>query len=231
MTNGNRKRVVIFGAGGTGQRVYNSIKNEVDDSQKWGGHYNNIEIKSPEALFDADTYDVIEMGTLMGLREIQQQLMDNNIPLERLEKTFAETSVNARIFFIKRLSERLQKENIRGSVAEAGVFRGEFAKEINKYFSDSKCYLFDTFTGFDERDFKYETKDSMIEDVNHFTKTSESIVMEKMPHKKMVELRKGYFAESLDGLEDEFVFVNLDMEFYKTNFEGLMYLFCIIVFE
>ena len=44
MTNGNRKRVVIFGAGGTGQRVYNSIKNEVyvvffvdNDSQKWGG--------------------------------------------------------------------------------------------------------------------------------------------------------------------------------------------------
>ena len=232
MTNGNRKRVVIFGAGGTGQRVYNSIKNEVDvvffvdnDSQKWGGHYNNIEIKSPEALFDADTYDVIEMGTLMGLREIQQQLMDNNIPLERLGKTFAETSVNARIFFIKRLSERLQKENIRGSVAEAGVFRGEFAKEINKYFSDSKCYLFDTFTGFDERDFKYETKDSMIEDVNHFTKTSESIVMEKMPHKKMVELRKGYFPESLDGLEDEFVFVNLDMDLYKPTLEGLRYFF------
>lgn len=127
MTSGNRKRVVIFGAGGTGQRVYNSIKNEVDvvyfvdnDSQKWGSHYNNIEIKSPEALFDADTYDVIEMGTLMGLKEIQQQLMDNNIPLARLEKTFAETSVNARIFFIKRLSERLQKENIRGGSSRGG---------------------------------------------------------------------------------------------------------------
>lgn len=39
------KRVVIFGAGGTGQRVYNSIKNEMNvqffvdnDSSKWGGY-------------------------------------------------------------------------------------------------------------------------------------------------------------------------------------------------
>ncbi len=232
MANEAKKRVVIFGAGGTGQRVYNSIKSEAEvvffvdnDSKKWGGTYDNVEIKSPKALFEDDSYDVIEMGTLMGLREIQEQLIENHIPLDKLEKTFAETSVNARIFFIKRLSERFKKEKVYGAVAEAGVFRGEFAKEINRYFPDSKCYLFDTFSGFDERDFKYEEKDSMTEDVNHFTKTSESIVMEKMPHKEMVELKKGYFPESLNGLEDEFIFVNLDMDLYKPTLEGLRYFF------
>lgn len=227
-----KKRVVIFGAGGTGQRVYNSIKKEAEvvffvdnDSKKWGGTYDNVEIKSPKALLEDDSYDVIEMGTLMGLREIQEQLIDNNIPILKLEKTFAETSVNARVFFLKRLSERFKKEKVYGAVAEAGVFRGEFAKEINRYFPNSKCYLFDTFSGFDERDYKYEEKDSMTEDVNHFTQTSESIVMEKMPHKEMVELKKGYFPESLNGLEDEFIFVNLDMDLYKPTLEGLRYFF------
>lgn len=232
MNNQKKKRVVFFGAGGTGKRVYNSIKNEADvvffvdnDSEKWGGAYDNVEIKPPESLFESASYDYIEMGTLMGLREIQEQLIKNHIPIERLEKTFAETSVNARIFFIKRLSEQLKKKSINGSVAEAGVFRGEFAKEINKYFPESKCYLFDTFTGFDERDFKYEVKESMTEDVNHFTKTSEKIVFEKMPNKELIEIRKGYFPESLKGIEDEFIFVNLDMDLYKPTLEGLRYFF------
>lgn len=199
MNNQKKKRVVIFGAGGTGKRVYNSIKNEADvvffvdnDSEKWGGAYDNVEIKPPESLFESASYDYIEMGTLMGLREIQEQL---------------------------------KKKSINGSVTEAGVFRGEFAKEINKYFPESKCYLFDTFTGFDERDFKYEVKESMTEDVNHFTKTSENIVFEKMPNKELVEIRKGYFPESLKGIEDEFIFVNLDMDLYKPTLEGLRYFF------
>lgn len=232
MSGQGKKRAVIFGAGGTGQRVYNSIKKEMDviffvdnDSQKWGGGYDGIEIKSPQSLFDGTQYDVIEMGTLMGLREIQDQLLANNIPLEKLEKTFVETSVNARIFFIKRLSERLSNDGIMGSVAEAGVFRGEFAKEINKYFPKSRCYLFDTFSGFDKRDFEYEEKDSMTEDVNHFTKTSEDIVIAKMPNKEMVEIRKGYFPETVGTLEDEFIFVNLDMDLYKPTLDGLRYFF------
>ncbi|MBR5407083.1 MAG: class I SAM-dependent methyltransferase [Lachnospiraceae bacterium] len=227
-----KKRVVIFGAGGTGQRVYNSIKNEMDvvffvdnDEKKWGSDYDGVEIRSPKELFNDSQYDVIEMGTLMGLNEIQEQLMREGISLSKLDKAYAETSVNARIFFLKRLSERFAKNGITGAVAEAGVFRGEFAKEINKYFPDSRCYLFDTFEGFDERDFSYEEKDSMIVDVNHFTMTSEESVYEKMPNKDKVVIKKGYFPESLGDLEDEFIFVNLDMDLYKPTLEGLKYFY------
>lgn len=226
------KRVIIFGAGGTGQRVYNSIKNEMDvqffvdnDSSKWGGCYDGIEIKSPDELRNESLYDVIEMGTLMGLQEIQDQLVQNNIPLNKLEKTFAETSVNARIFFLKRMAERLHKENIYGAVAEAGVFRGEFAKEINKYFPNSKCYLFDTFSGFDERDYEFERKKSMTDDINHFRATSEELVYNKMPNKDVVEIRKGYFPETTLGIDEYFVFVNLDMDLYKPTIEGLRFFY------
>lgn len=60
-------------------------------------------------------------------------------------------------------------------MAEAGVFRGEFANEINRYFPDRECYLFDTFDGFDTRDFKYETMNSMTTNVEHLKEIFPSI--------------------------------------------------------
>ena len=41
-----------------------------------------------------------------------------------------------------------------GAVAELGVYRGEFARLINRAFPRRKLYLFDTFEGFDESDLK-----------------------------------------------------------------------------
>jgi O-methyltransferase len=46
--------------------------------------------------------------------------------------------------------------NIKGNVAELGVFRGDFAKFINMSFPDRKLYLFDTFEGFDKKDIEVE---------------------------------------------------------------------------
>ena len=190
-----------------------------------GGYYDNIEIKPPTALFDDSQYNLIQMGTLMGLKEIQEQLIQNNISLIKLEKTYVEISVSARIFFLKRLTERFEKEGLKGSVAEAGVFRGEFAKEINRYFPKSKLYLFECFSGFDERDYQFETKDSLIQDVNHFAETTEEIVLNKMMYKENVEIKKGFFPESINGLEDDFIFVSLDMDLYKPTLEGLRYFY------
>lgn len=52
--------------------------------------------------------------------------------------------------------------NIKGNVAEAGVFQGDFSSVINSVFHPRKLYLFDTFEGFDE-------KDVYIEKVKHFS--------------------------------------------------------------
>ena len=43
-----------------------------------------------------------------------------------------------------------------GSVAECGVYKGEFASVINRCFYDRKLYLFDIFEGFDLRDVETE---------------------------------------------------------------------------
>lgn len=42
--------------------------------------------------------------------------------------------------------------SIEGSVAEAGVYQGNFSAVINKCFPTRKLYLFDTFEGFDSKE-------------------------------------------------------------------------------
>lgn len=226
------KSVVIFGVGGTGQRVYNMIKDDVNvlcfvdnDNNKWGGEYDNKIILNPDKLVDME-YDYIVMGTLMGLEEVQKQLEAYGISDVKLDKSYVEISVKSRIMFLKRFAERAYKEDIQGAVAEAGVFRGEFAKWINKYFPDRNCYLFDTFEGFDERDFKFEEHESMITNVDHLKNTSEVLVLEKMPYKDKCIIKKGYFPESIGHIyDDKFAFVNLDMDLYQPTLEGLRYFY------
>lgn len=38
-------------------------------------------------------------------------------------------------------------------------------------------------------------------------------------------IRKGYFPETAEGIEENFVFVNLDMDLYKPTYEGLVYFY------
>lgn len=227
------KKVVVFGAGGTGQRVarlaamqYEVIAFTDNDKTKWGGALDNIRILSPkEALFDLQ-YDYVLIGSLMGLDELKEQLCEMQIPEFKVKTDYAEFSVNSRICFLKRFAEIAVRENIGGSVGEAGVFRGEFAKEINKYFSDRKCYLFDTFDGFAEDDIAFEQKDSMVT-ANYMKGLSEQLVYEKMPHKEKVHIYKGYFPETAirANIEDSFCFVNLDMDLYKPTYEGIKYFY------
>jgi O-methyltransferase len=47
-------------------------------------------------------------------------------------------------------------EDSEGCVAELGVYRGDFAQYINTLFPNRKFYLFDTFEGFDKKNFDKE---------------------------------------------------------------------------
>ena len=182
-----------------------------------------ILIKSPESLIDCDV-DEIVLGTLMGLDEVQEQLKELKLHHIPLNKEYVTISVMSRRLFLKRLAETYKKKNLQGAVAEAGVFRGEFAKIINETFPDSTCYLFDTFEGFAEEDYAYETEESMI-DAEHLRMTSEELVYNKMPYKDKVIIKKGYFPATAEGITDNFIFVNLDMDLYHPILEGLRFFF------
>ena len=44
-----------------------------------------------------------------------------------------------------------------------------------------------------------------------------------MPHPENITLKPGFFPDSLEGLEERFCLVSLDVDFYQTTLEGLRY--------
>lgn len=125
------------------------------------------------------------------------------------------------------LALEIHRKNIVGSVAELGVFRGAFSAIMNRLFYNSKHYLFDTFEGFSEIDIQYELKNKYTTDeaLTRFKNTSIDLVLSKMKYPENCIIKKGYFPDSLNGLEDKFSFVSLDCDLYKPILEGLEYFY------
>lgn len=165
----------------------------------------------------------------MGLEEVPLQMKELGIPAWKLDKTYVEISVKSRILFLQRFAEVARKKSIIGSVAEGGVYRGEFAKYINRYFPDRNCYLFDTFEGFTDYDIEKEHGSSMLAGTdtaaNHLKNVNIEEVLAKMPNRDKIILRVGRFPETAQGIDDVFAFVNLDMNLYEPTIEGLRFFY------
>lgn len=116
-------------------------------------------------------------------------------------------------------------KDIPGAAAEVGVYRGAFARCINQLMPDRKLYLFDSFDGFEESEAKREQAAGTCTDsfIQAHRNTSADRVLAWMPHKERVELRVGYFPDSLSGLEERFCLVSLDVDFEETTYAALQY--------
>lgn len=123
--------------------------------------------------------------------------------------------------------KEIRKRKVRGSVAEVGVFRGEFAQYINAAFPDKKCYLFDTFEGFQINEALQEMKSGHCTEafVQAYKQTDVGIVLQKMKYLETIIIKQGFFPESLNGLEDMFAFVSIDVDFEDSIYEGLKYFY------
>lgn len=108
-------------------------------------------------------------------------------------------------------------ENVPGAAAELGVYRGQFARCINRLLPDRTVYLFDSFQGFDAAAEAGEAMQAAHE------KTSMEQVLAVMPYPERVVLKPGFFPESLNGLEEIFCFVSLDVDFEAATLAGLRY--------
>lgn len=106
---------------------------------------------------------------------------------------------------------------IPGAAAELGVYRGFFARCINQLLPDRQLYLFDSFEGFAE-----EVNASESFQAAHCN-TAIDRVLAVMPHPEMVTVKPGFFPASLEGLEERFCLVSLDVDFYQTTLDGLRY--------
>ena len=127
-----------------------------------------------------------------------------------------------RLVFLITALEELKRLNISGSLAEVGVFRGNSAKIIHSLCSERDLYLFDTFTGFDERDCEPETVN-----VGGFSNTSIEMVQEFVGTRKNIHYLQGYFPETTSQLARDirFALVHLDADLYQPTKSGFEYFY------
>lgn len=130
-----------------------------------------------------------------------------------------------RLSTLELISFEIKKRELKGSVAEVGVYKGKFARYINQFFPDRKLYLFDTFEGFDQRDAAKEILKSYSSAIQDFSDTSVSSVLKQMPFPDRCVPVKGFFPESAKGIDDDFVLVSLDADLYDPIYAGLNFFF------
>jgi hypothetical protein len=223
-------RVVVFGASPNSKKLYDRIREEheiilfVDnDRSKIGGMIEGISVAAPEEILKVE-FDEVIVTSNTAMYIIQNQLLEMGVERYKINLSYVELLVKARVQFLSDYAQIVYENEISGSAAEAGVFQGEFAKVINEKFPDRKCYLFDTFEGFHEKDILIERENDFSEEkTGHLNMTSEELVLGKMKHAENCIIRKGYFPETAAGVEDTFCFVNLDMDLYKPTLEGLRF--------
>ena len=129
-----------------------------------------------------------------------------------------------RIAMLRRCIEEIKENKINGNLAELGVYKGEFSKYFNRYFPKRKLYLFDTFSGFNEKD--DDEQDIWLDSNHKFTDASVLDVLGKMRNPESCIIRKGYFPDTAKGLENEtYCLVSLDADLYKPTLAGLSYFY------
>lgn len=232
------KATIIYGAGATGKMLFPQIDAMYSAGQLffadgnpnlWGGSLFGRQIINPEAIAQME-YDRIILTSIAGFETIPGRLASEfGVPAEKIDDSFVkeayERTINTRNRFLECYAELAEKNKLDGSVAEGGVYEGCFAKRINAAFPERTLYLFDTFEGFDERDIAVEqgyTRDR----AKHFNLgMTEAKLLSAMPHPDRIEIKKGYFPETAAGVNDTFVFVNLDFDLYQPTLAGLEFFY------
>ncbi len=155
-----------------------------------------------------------------------EDLLEKLLPKHRIVPTPAQLAGSSlterdlgndyvRLATLELLCRRLA--DVPGAAAELGVYRGFFARCINQLLPERKLYLFDSFEGFGE-----EAQASESFQAAHRNTAAEK-VLSIMPFPERIIVKPGFFSDSLDGLEEQFCLVSLDVDFYQTTLDGLRY--------
>lgn len=224
------QKVIIFGYSGLGKFTYYSLdpkKYEVVaflDNCKEIWREEGVPVLPPDRVKKLD-YDFIVISLAEYEAEIKQQLISYGVLKDKII-TFMPQDLKwqePRYAMMRSCIESIKERKILGSMAELGVYQGEFASYLNNIMPDRKLYLFDTFEGFDKKD-KNE-KDNILDGIDNFKNTNIAIVMEKMAAPSSVIVKKGWFPDTAQGVEEKFCFVSIDADLYQPTLYGLEYFY------
>lgn len=122
--------------------------------------------------------------------------------------------------------ERLKREQVPGSFAEVGVYKGESARVLHYMDQARLFHLFDTFGGFAERDLAMETGEAAVYTTRHFADTNARKVSEKIRGNDKLIIHQGYFPDTADAVSGEmFALVNLDADLGRPTRAALDYFY------
>lgn len=236
------ERLLIYGASESGQKIcreYGTLPNSqnftvlafVDGNPALhGDQVEGLTVISPDDILKYD-FDTIIIAALQAEKEIFSMLVEKyGIPKEKISNQDILYFFKTRELFCQYNAQLMNQRGLQGSVAEVGVWKGGFAKYINGYFSDRKLYLFDTFAGLDEQDIQEEKNRQIpstfyIKNPQVYADTSVEMVRKVLPYPHQAIFMPGYFPESARNVQDEFVFVSLDLGLYKPTLAGLEFFY------
>ena len=114
-------------------------------------------------------------------------------------------------------------QEVPGSIAELGVYRGDFAALMHANLPDRRIHLFDTFNGFDDRDREVDDERSWVTRFHDFSDTSMDAVRQMFPEHAEVIFHRGWFPETTHDVADDerFALVSLDADLYQPMLAGL----------
>jgi O-methyltransferase len=128
-----------------------------------------------------------------------------------------------RLNFLSLTCDQLIKEDIRGSLAEIGVYKGNTAfllARLARRF-DTTAYFLDTYEGFPEQDLKGMAKQSL-----DFSDTSVESV-QRLVGEKNAAFVKGYFPETASAIpnSERFCLVHIDCDLHAPALAALEYFY------
>ena len=228
------KKIIIFGASGYGDRVFYSLPNQsyqivlfIDNCQDlWASQKHGISVQPPARVVEHE-YDYIVLSSANYSEAMRTQLLELGVPAEKIvdficfhpQIQFDEE----RLALARRCLDRIKEKQTLGSMAELGVYQGDFAQYLNYACPEKKLYLFDTFTGFAAQD--AHPSDTNTGYPANFQDTTIEQVLAKMKSPENIVIRKGYFPETAAGLEEQFCFVSLDADLYLPTLRGLEFFY------
>jgi len=236
-------KIIIFGAKAGAALVKQRLENEGvpfeivafadNDSNLQNKLFFSKPVIAPKNIlsFEFDQIIISTQKITFIKRIVDQLTKEISIPLEKINTKFVFSLIawEARLIALNNVAQMITENKTKGETAELGVFQGEFARHINKLFSNKKLYLFDTFEGFSandiKKDFEIGSSDKIMDQKYNFSDTNEKFVLDRMEYPENCIVKKGYFPETVKGLEDKFAFVSLDADLYQPMLEGLKYFY------
>lgn len=225
-------KTLIYCAGGYAERVAYSLDDAIyqvvglidREPEFWGKMlYGLGKVIAPYEIKKLD-FDLI-----IGVSEYEEEIrnglineygVDENKIITYCPQVHNIKWKDERIVMLRKCISMIKERNVPGNMAELGVYQGEFAKLLNRYFPEKKLYLFDTFEGFDtERDVIPDRFKDILKD------TSIELVLSKMVNPDNCIVKKGYFPDTTSGIYDSFSLVSLDCDFYNPILAGLEFFY------